>query len=608
MAARIVYLEIDDEITSAAARIRVAEASRIAVVLPYGSRVATSRINFRLLSRDALTHEKRLSIVSSDPATRSLAASAGLPVFSSVAEYESSGAGAEDEVRSGTGVPVVPAVAASPPADLTTPAAASEPVSDGTLGLVVPAAAVAATSAVPPRGDTVRTAVPRDLGAAHDRTAERTHGSGAPPGRTTAARPVAPGWIRTPWLIGGAILALALLVAGVGVYLLLPSATIVVTPRAEPVAVAPLTVVADTSATQPDPIRGVVPANLKSVPVSASNTFPATGKRTALTKATGTVRFDNLDPTSTNRIAAGSIVRTDSNVQFRMDSSIVVPAADLVGLMIVPAHANVKVTAVVGGTEANVGAGTITNVPGGENGLFLKVTNPEATSGGAKQEFLRIIQADVDGAMAALNLSLQAAFTAAIADPSLTTGGATVFPATGTLGEPTPDVPTDTLVGHEVPTFTLTLSATGTVVAVDAAPVTTIADSQLRAAVKPGHELVEGSEQIKVGDAQVVGQSVSFPVTASAEQIAVLDPAALRAAVLGKPIADAKAILAPYGDVRLTVSPDWSGTVPGFESRVTVTIDHPVRIETPAPTGAAPTLPPPASGSADPAASGSAAP
>ena len=65
MAGRIIYLEVDDEITSAAARIRAADAvDRLAVVLPYGSRVATSRINFRLLSRDALTHDKRLSIVS----------------------------------------------------------------------------------------------------------------------------------------------------------------------------------------------------------------------------------------------------------------------------------------------------------------------------------------------------------------------------------------------------------------------------------------------------------------------------------------------------------------------------------------------------------------
>ena len=51
----IVYLDADDEITSAAARIRAADgrAGR-RCVLPFGSRVATSRINFRLLAREAM--------------------------------------------------------------------------------------------------------------------------------------------------------------------------------------------------------------------------------------------------------------------------------------------------------------------------------------------------------------------------------------------------------------------------------------------------------------------------------------------------------------------------------------------------------------------------
>ena len=88
MEVRILYLDIDDEITTAAARVRGAEGTRVAIVLPNGSRVATSRINFRLLARDATLNSKRLSIVSGDAATRALAASAGLPIFASVAEYE----------------------------------------------------------------------------------------------------------------------------------------------------------------------------------------------------------------------------------------------------------------------------------------------------------------------------------------------------------------------------------------------------------------------------------------------------------------------------------------------------------------------------------------
>src|SRR3954454_23121739 len=95
MAAGIVYLDVDDEITSAAARIRSSSNPRVALVVPYGSRIATSRMNFRLLSREAIVSNRRLSIVSGDAASRALAASAALPVFASVAEYEAADASAD---------------------------------------------------------------------------------------------------------------------------------------------------------------------------------------------------------------------------------------------------------------------------------------------------------------------------------------------------------------------------------------------------------------------------------------------------------------------------------------------------------------------------------
>src|SRR6266705_1056339 len=90
MAAGIVYLDVDDEITSAASRIRTSSETKVALVVPYGSRIATSRMNFRLLSREALVSNRRLSIIAGDAASRALAASAGLPVFATVGEYETS--------------------------------------------------------------------------------------------------------------------------------------------------------------------------------------------------------------------------------------------------------------------------------------------------------------------------------------------------------------------------------------------------------------------------------------------------------------------------------------------------------------------------------------
>ena len=126
--------------------------------------------------------------------------------------------------------------------------------------------------------------------------------------------------------------------------------------------------------------------------------------------------------------------------------------------------------------------------------------------------------------MAALDASLNVAFTEALASPSLASGGATVFPATGVLGKTTPTLDPTTLVGQEIPTFDLGLSATGTVVTADTTPVDAIAETQLRATVKPDHQLVAGTVDITVGGAVIAGQTVTFPVSATAKQVALLDP------------------------------------------------------------------------------------
>ncbi len=597
MAGRIIYLEVDDEITTAAARIRDAGPSRIAVVLPYNSRVATSRINFRLLSRDALTHDKRLSIVTADPGARALAASAGLSVFASVAEYDSALVGVEDEdshpsVDTGP-VSTAPATTAArtPPEPPTRPPKQGEkperqPERSPDRGSVSPATAAAASSIEPE--DTIRTAVPREPAGRSGRraagpTAVPAGVARSGPSREPSAHPREHRRSRVPWLIGGAILALAILVGGVGAYVLLPSATVVVTPRADRVGPNQLTIIADTTATEPDPVAGVVPASEITIPVEVSDTFSATGTRIELSKATGTVRFQNLDPTSANRIAAGSIVRTQSGVRFRTDATITVPQADLVGFTIFPSRASVKVTAVDGGPDGNVDTGTIVEVPNGKSSIFLKVANPAKTDGGVREEFSRVTQDDIDGALAALNLKVQQVFREAMDDPSLAADGATVFPTSGRLGSTTTDIDPATLLGQEVATFAVAMSATGTVLAVDPTPVGEIAATQLRAAVEAGKQLVAESVDIVIGEAIVVGQSIRFPVTATAEQIAILDADQLKAQILGRSVADARSILEAYGRVDLSVSPDWTGSVPSFESRVTVTIDQAVPVETPTP-------------------------
>jgi hypothetical protein len=94
----IYYLDVDDEITVAAARIRDTSDSRVALVLTGGSRLATSRINFRLLAREARRRNKQLAIVTSDPSVQSVVRSADLRAFASVGDYERAVAGGSGDV------------------------------------------------------------------------------------------------------------------------------------------------------------------------------------------------------------------------------------------------------------------------------------------------------------------------------------------------------------------------------------------------------------------------------------------------------------------------------------------------------------------------------
>ena len=609
MADGVLYLDIDDEITSAAARVRAVAGGRVAVVLPYGSRVATSRINFRLLARDALTHEKRLSIIASDSATRALAASAGLPVFASVSEYEASlpppresatdvaagaaiaGAGSAAAVRKAKRAAGSGATDASQEAIWSETARVEAPGGEAVGGEAstgrdandddrAGTAAVAASAAIVGAG----VADGGAFAAESAGSAPADSGPTSPPipttdGRrraeVTATKSRGPGR-RGPIAVGLAVLGLALLVGIVGAYLFLPSATIVVTPRTRTVGPIQLVVVADPTTTQPDPSAPSVPAQTLSVDVSASDTFPATGKRVAETAATGIVRFQNFDATPgvSNTIPAGSIVSTSSGIHFRTNRSVTIGEATLDFLTgkVTPTAALVGVTAVKPGPAGNVGPDTIRTIPPGE-GPFLLVTNPNATTGGTRQEFPQVTQADVDAALVALDVTLHTDFAEQVADPALPPAGSTVFPGTAKLGPSTPTVDPATLVGTEAATFDLGATATGTVLAVDEAPLTSIAEMRLRESVASGSQLVEDSISITVGTAVVVGDKVTFPVTATATQVAVLDAAELKTMVLGKTKAEATVILAPYGTSVITLSPDWVGTIPTFENRVELTVE-----------------------------------
>jgi hypothetical protein len=150
-----------------------------------------------------------------------------------------------------------------------------------------------------------------------------------------------------------------------------------------------------------------------------------------------------------------------------------------------------------------------------------------------------------------------------------------VFPETKTLGAPVFGVEPGTLVGQEVETFDLSATNSGTVVAVDTSPVQAVAEANIDSSVTPGYVLVEGSGHVDPAPAEISDGVITFPVVVTAREVLVLDPDAIEREIMGKPLDQAREILATYGQADLKVWPDWVGTVPTIESRVEVTAANP---------------------------------
>lgn len=522
--AAILYLDVDDEITTAVGRIRAATEDRLVLVLPQGSRLATSRINFRLLAREAEMGGRRVDIVATDPAARALAAAAGLAVHASVAAFEMALAGLPGAV----GGAAVGSLADAPTE-------------------VIPAV----TPGTPTRGGI---APPRERAEPIPSVGTR--------------RPRGPGRGLATLL---AVVLVLLVGGGYAAFTYLPSATVTLVPREQALGPLELTITAETVVTEANPVALLVPARRFSYEVVATDTFPATGLRVEEAAASGEVTFQNCDTGRRARIPGGSIVATPGGVRFATDETVNVERASVFPFAC--KVADVRVAATLPGLDGNVGAGAITVIPDGFDPIVLTVTNKAPTSGGKHDEFQQITEVDTTAALETLDLALAAEFERLLADRSAIPPGTTLFLVTARLGDALPSLDPATLVGLEQAEFELGLAAEGTVIGVDPGPIDVLADVKIRSVVHEGYRLDEDSIDTDVGEPIVAGETVTFPVTVVAREVRIVDREALLEAIRGLPIHEARVILDAEGENTITVWPDWVTTIPSLEARLTFTVE-----------------------------------
>ncbi len=625
----VCYLEIDDEITDAVARLRTADDRRFILVLPPGSRIATSRINFRLLAREAQERNVMVAMVSREAGVRSLAISAGMPAYGSLEEAEvamppAAPTGAPPSIGA---APVPPIMDSAMPASLTTGMISATPVeptaaqarrsasaTNAAASMQAPTSPPPSVAPSAPSAPSVRSGTPIRATPAPNQPAvpgiRPVSQAFAPPNGpdleatrvlprssashqmphpgTPATVPPTDAWQREEaarrparargrsvrrrlfgWVVRLAIIAGLIGGALYAAYLYLPNVTVTIEPLTTTAGPLTVEVTADPSVAVSDPDKAVVPAQKVDIPLSATDDFPATGTDVVETSATGTVTFTSENTLFQVPIPEGTKVTTDSGLAFLTTEPVTLDKATFANG---PSTVDATIKAVNAGTRGNVDAGAITTVPDAFATQLVKVTNADPTTGGSHTETLVVTKDDYDAAVASLSAKLDASLAQALTDPATTPSGLVSFPATGTREKATTDPASGDIVGKTTDTFTLSAQSTGTVLAVDEGLVAAVAAERLQASATGTSHLFPDTIVANAGTGKVVDGNIVYEATATAQQYATLDQGALVRAIRGKTVDQARVILAAYGTVQITPWPDFIGTVPDDPRRINLTI------------------------------------
>ncbi|HUG47259.1 MAG TPA: baseplate J/gp47 family protein [Candidatus Limnocylindria bacterium] len=583
-----IYLEPEDEITAAVSRLRTLGEPEAVLVLSRSSRIGTSRINFKLLAREAHQQGINLVAVSDEPTVRALAVSAGLPAYDTVRAAEQAlenfrrqdealaPAGARlpgaprprprSEGDSGTtvtssgGTPLVgPALAAAGAA--AAGAASAGAASSAPSGRLRPVGEAEATRRLPlPGGRAGETTLPDARpDASPDAAGGRAAGARGRSRRRAAVLPLLALGLLGGLLAGGLYLA----------YVYLPTATIELRPHTQPLGPLEVRVTADPEVAVPDASAGLIPAQQLEMVLRVEEDFSATGLEIVREAASGTVRFSSENTVFDVPIPAGTVVSTADGIEFATVTSVIVPKASFATGR---THVDAPVLATAPGPRGNVPAEAITELPPDLAAAVVFVSNLQPTSGGTRLEQLVVTQEDYDAALETLTGALSEELTARLADPATTPRGLTTFPTSVSTDLPLAEPSAAELVGGVGPEFSLALGVTARVLAVDEALVEQLAADQLRSSLGTGRSLVDEGIATSHTPGQVIGETVVYRASASAQVYSQPDRAALLEGVRGKPVSEARAILEQHGSVAISLWPEVVDRLPEQVARINLTI------------------------------------
>ena len=564
----VIYIDVEDEITSIIDKVRGSHQKIVALVLPKRATVLQSIVNMKLLKRSADSAKKNLVLITSEAGLLPLAGTVGLHVARSL--------------QSKPEVPDGPLRASDKPDSIDEPAMddddePEEPVSPADKSKTV---GELAGAAVMPRtveeedSDTIELG---DEDESEDDEETPIIDDGKPKkGKNKKLKIPNFNKFRVLLFLGGVgvVALVALLYLALSV---LPKASVVI--KTDSTAITSNTTLAlkTDPATGFDVKTGTLLATAQTTQKTQNQQVPATGQQNNGQKATGSVNMTAKicgTPSTPNDVPAGSGVSAN-NLTFITQSNTTFTVDHIAGGCIFFKASPTPVTAQQGGAQYNIGAGTFT-VAGRSD---ITATSSSAMSGGTDDITKIVTQADIDSAKQKIS-ALEVDPIKQTLKTSLIAKG--LYALDGTFNTGAPDVKTSAAVGDKADTVTVTEVITYTMLGIHENDLQKIIANDVKTKIDPNKQSILdyglANPAFTVQSQDAAGAVVAMQATVVAGPDLKVAP--IKKQIAGKKAGDATAIIKAnpgVTDVSVSYSPFWVSAIPKNTSKITVTIEKPTK-------------------------------
>ena len=361
----VIYIDVEDDITTIISKIKASKERIIALVSPRRIGVLQSAVNIRLLARAATSADKRIVLITNDSVLAGLAATAKIPIAKTL--------------QSKPEIAEIPVLKVDDDNDV---------IDGGKL-------------AVGDMADSAKRSKKSDEDSAVDNViadANKKESKGLDSLKKMVKKPKVPDFntFRKKFLLigGGALLLIVFLVWAIW---FAPHATIIISAKTTSVTVSDTVNLNETATTSAK--SNVIKPVKKELAKEVSVEFSATGKKNVGEKATGVVVFSNSSSSSVT-ISAGTILK-NSGLSYTLNSSVTVPGATLgwscPGYKC-PGSASGSITASEGGAQYNAATGSM-SISVDDISASLR----SATSGGTDKTATVVTASDIESAKSKLS-------------------------------------------------------------------------------------------------------------------------------------------------------------------------------------------------------------